>query len=186
MANKSVNLKLDKILWIDLEMTGLSDKKDLILEIAAIVTDWNFKELDTYEGIIKNNSFQLKRRLKANADFWDNNAENRKIFLEQNKQGKPIKEIENELINFIKKNFDIKKPILLGGNSIHADRRFIVKKWPKLDKMLFYRMLDVSAWKVVFEYKYNKQFAKPNNHRAIDDIRGSISELQYYLNHLKS
>jgi len=53
MANKSVNLKLDKILWIDLEMTGLSDKKDLILEIAAIVTDWNFKELDTYEGIIK-------------------------------------------------------------------------------------------------------------------------------------
>lgn len=186
MSNKSVNLKLDKILWIDLEMTGLSEEKDLILEVAAIVTDWQFKELDSYEGVVKNNPIHLKRRFKANADFWNSNLENKKIFLDKNNNGQSIKEIENELVNFIKKNFDIKKPVLLGGNSIHADRRFIAEKWPKLDKMLFYRMLDVSAWKVVFEYKYSKQFAKPNNHRALEDIRGSISELQYYINHLKS
>ena len=186
MSNKSVNLKLDKILWIDLEMTGLSEKQDLILEAAAIVTDWQFKELDSYEGIVKNNSFQLKKRFKANTDFWDSNLENKKLFFDQNNNGKSIKKVENELIDFIKKNFDVKKPVLLGGNSIHADRRFIAEKWPRLDKLLFYRMLDVSAWKVVFEYKYNRQFAKPNNHRALEDIRGSILELQYYLNHLKS
>jgi len=186
MVNKAGNLKLDKILWIDLEMTGLSEDKDLILEVAAIVTDWNFKELDTYEGAIKNNPILLNKRMKANSDFWDKNLENKKSFLDQNKSGKSLSVIESEIINFIDKNFDSKKPVLLGGNSIHMDRRFISKKWPKLDKKLFYRMLDVSAWKVVFEYKYNKQFTKPNNHRALDDIRGSIAELQYYLNSLKS
>jgi len=46
-------------------------------------------------------------------------------------------------------------------------------------------MLDVSAWKVVFDGKFNKKFAKPDAHRALDDIRGSITELKYYLSKLK-
>ena len=71
--------------------------------------------------------------------------------------------------------------MLLAGNSIHVDRRFIIAKWPKLDAKLHYRMLDVSAWKVVFEGITRKKFAKPDAHRALDDIRGSIAELQYYL-----
>ena len=65
------------------------------------------------------------------------------------------------------------------------DRWFIIEKWPKVDARLHYRMLDVSAWKVVFEGKFKDKFAKPNVHRANDDIRGSIAELQYYLAKLK-
>jgi len=71
--------------------------------------------------------------------------------------------------------------VLLAGNSVHIDRQFIKSNWPKFDVFLHYRMLDVSAWKVVFEGKYGKKFAKPDAHRALDDIRGSIIELQYYL-----
>jgi oligoribonuclease len=56
---------------------------------------------------------------------------------------------------------------------------------PRFDARLHYRMLDVSAWKVVFEGKYKKKFSKPDAHRALDDIRGSIIELQYYLAKLK-
>ena len=71
--------------------------------------------------------------------------------------------------------------MLLAGNSVHQDRKFIDAEWPRLAARLHYRMLDVSAWKVVFDGKYKKRFAKPEAHRALDDIRGSIEELQYYL-----
>ena len=57
---------------------------------------------------------------------------------------------------------------------------------PLLSKKLHYRMLDVSAWKVVFEGKYGKKFAKPEDHRALEDIRGSIMELKYYLKKVKA
>jgi oligoribonuclease len=65
------------------------------------------------------------------------------------------------------------------------DRRFINAQWPRVDAKLHYRMLDVSAWKVVFEAKFKKKFAKPQDHRALGDIRGSIMELQYYLSKVK-
>jgi oligoribonuclease len=73
----------------------------------------------------------------------------------------------------------------LAGNSIHQDRKFIVNEWERLDKRLHYRMLDVSAWKVVFEHKFHNKFSKPEAHRALSDIRGSIEELKYYLKKIK-
>ena len=185
MDKKLRNLHIDKILWIDLEMTGLSPTDDLILEVAAIATDWDFKELDTYHGIVKNQTSALKRRMALNSTFWDSQPASKDGLLKQNQTGKSIKLIEKELLAFVDKNFRASVPVLLAGNSIHMDRRFIINHWPKLDAKLHYRMLDVSAWKVVFEGKFKKKFAKPDTHRALDDIRGSIAELQYYLTKLK-
>jgi oligoribonuclease len=170
-----------KILWVDLEMTGLDANNDLILEIAAIATDWDFKEVATYQGIIKNEDMSLDERLAANSVFWDANPDSKTGLLAQNGDGKDLLEVEGELLEFLDKHFKEGEPVLLGGNSIHMDRRFIVSQWPLLDARLHYRMLDVSAWKVVFEGKYGKKFVKPEKHRALDDIRGSIAELQYYL-----
>ena len=93
--------------------------------------------------------------------------------------------IENELLEFLDKNFAKGERVLLAGNSIHQDRKFIEREWPSLNARLHYRMLDVSAWKVVFEGKYKKRFTKPEAHRALDDIQGSIEELQYYLGKVK-
>lgn len=185
MDRKKLNKRPERILWVDLEMTGLVPAQDCILEVAAIVTDWDFKEIASYEGVIKNSSSQINKRMKVNSVFWDANPNVRDELLNQNSTGKSLKITENELIGFINKNFKHDVPVLLGGNSIHVDRRFIIEKWPKLDSRLHYRMLDVSAWKVVFEGKYKKKFAKPDAHRALDDIRGSIIELQYYLKKLK-
>lgn len=170
-----------KILWVDLEMTGLDAENDLILEIAAIATDWDFHEIATYQGVIKNEDMSIEERLAANSVFWDANPESKNGLLAQNAEGKDLTEVEDELLAFIEKHFDKDERVLLGGNSIHMDRRFIVAQWPKLDARLHYRMLDVSAWKVVFEGKYGKKFPKPDKHRALDDIRGSIEELKYYL-----
>ncbi len=185
MDRKLLNQRIDKILWVDLEMTGLSPTDDLILEVAAIVTDWDFKEIDTYHGVIKNKVSDIDQRMAMNSSFWDNNVGSKSALIKQNKTGKSSSKIESELLTFIAKNFKPNTPILLAGNSIHVDRRFIIAKWPKLDAKLHYRMLDVSAWKVVFEGKTRKKFAKPDAHRALDDIRGSITELQYYLAKLK-
>jgi len=176
--------KQAKILWVDLEMTGLDANNDLILEVAAIATDWDFNEIATYEGIIKNEDMTLDERLAANSVFWDANPESKNGLVLQNKDGKELAEIEDELLEFIDEHFEKDAPVLLGGNSIHMDRRFIVSQWPRIDARLHYRMLDVSAWKVVFEGKFKKKFAKPEEHRALGDIRGSIMELKYYLTKL--
>jgi oligoribonuclease len=185
MDKKLRNLHIDRVLWIDLEMTGLSPEEDFILEIAAIVTDWNFKELDTYHGVVKNKVSDIKNRMSVYSDYWDSQSVAKKGLLEQNAGGKSLGKIEKEILVFMDKNFKAGVPILLGGSSVHVDRRFIIKKWPKVDARLHYRMLDVSAWKVVFEGKFKDRFTKPNVHRADEDIHGSIAELQYYLAKLK-
>lgn len=178
--------KKAKILWVDLEMTGLDANNDLILEIAAVATDWDFNEIATFEGVVKNEDMTLEERLAANSVFWDANTTSRDGLLAQNPHGKDLLEIEEDILKFISEHFDDEKPVLLGGNSIHMDRRFITAQWPKLDTRLHYRMLDVSAWKVVFEGKFKKKFAKPEEHRALGDIRGSIMELKYYLGKIKA
>lgn len=171
----------ERIIWLDLEMTGLDANADLILEVAAISTDWNFSELGTYEGVIKNDPMALETRFATNGAFWDLHPETKNGLIAQNEAGKSLEQIEDELLQFIDAHFAPGQTVLLGGNSVHMDRRFITAYWPRLDARLYYRMLDVSAWKVVFEGKYGKKFAKPEVHRALEDIRGSIMELQYYL-----
>ena len=168
---------------MDLEMTGLDPMEDRILEVAAIITDWDFKEIATYEAVKKVAPSLMKRRMDI--EFWDTFADVRVALMKQNENGKSGRVIENELLAFIDEHIGKGDKVLLAGNSIHQDRRFIASEWPRLDELLHYRMLDVSAWKVVFEGKYKKKFAKPEQHRALDDIRGSIEELKYYLKKVK-
>jgi len=170
-----------RLLWIDLEMTGLDPVEDRILEVAAIVTDWEFNEIASYEAVKKVGSNLMKSRMKVAAEFWDANPEARDALVAQNLTGKNGRTVENELLEFIDEHFPGEQKILLAGNSIHQDRKFIENEWPRLNERLHYRMLDVSAWKVVFEGKYRKSFMKPEAHRALSDIRGSIGELKYYL-----
>ena len=181
-------MKNAKILWIDLEMTGLEPKKDRILEVAAIATDWDFNEIATFESAVKVENEILESRMVG--EFWDTFSETRDALKLQNSCAtKNSQEVEADLIKFVEKNFaeELSKgeKILLGGNSIHQDRRFIREEWKNLEKMLHYRMLDVSAWKVVMSAKFKRVFTKPENHRALDDIRGSIEELKFYLKKVK-
>lgn len=174
-----------KILWLDLEMTGLDERNDLILEVALIATDWDFNEIATYEGVIRHDDSLLQQKLAANAPFWDANLQARDGLIGQNGDGKTLTEVEGDILKFVGKHFESSEKILLAGNSIHIDRRFIAAQLLVFEKKLHYRMLDVSAWKVVFEGKFKKRFTKPEEHRALGDIRGSIQELQYYLKKIK-
>ena len=170
-----------KLLWVDLEMTGLDPQKDKILEVAAIATDMDLNPIAVYEAVVKVDDKLMNTRMVG--AFWDQNSQSRDALIAQNSDGKPVEVVEKELLEFIDQNFD--KEIYLAGNSIHQDRKFIEQEMPKLNKKLHYRMLDVSSWKIYFENALSRKFTKPENHRALDDINGSIEELKWYLTFLK-
>lgn len=174
-----------KLLWVDLEMTGLDPTLDRILEIAAIVTDWDFNELEVYEAVKTVGPNLLHSRMEVSKPFWDANPGARDALVAQNAGGKNGRTVENELLELVNRHFSPDERVLLAGNSIHQDRKFIDNEWGRLAARLHYRMLDVSAWKVVFDGKYGKRFTKPEEHRALGDIRGSIMELKYYLDKVK-
>ena len=174
-------MKRAKLLWVDLEMTGLEPDKDRILEVAAIATDMQLNEIARYEAVIKVPEKLMKERMVG--DFWEKNAGSRDALIAQNENGQPVAKVEAELLKFLDEHFG--KEVYLAGNSIHQDRKFIEREMPELNKRLHYRMLDVSAWKIYFEHALNKKFTKPENHRALDDIEGSIGELKWYLTFLK-
>ena len=169
--------KKASLLWVDLEMTGLSPAEDRILEVAAIATDWEMNEIATYTAVVKVDDALIKERMVG--EFWEKNKTSYDALVAQNADGRPSKEVEKDLLKFVEENFG--DTVYLAGNSIHQDRRFIENEWPELNAKLHYRMLDVSAWKIYFENARGDRFIKPDNHRALDDIRGSMEELKWYL-----
>lgn len=165
-----------KLLWVDLEMTGLDVTKDVIIEIAAEVTDFNFKTLASYEAVIA----QPQEKLDA-MDEWCQEQHSKSGLLDRiTAEGRTEKEVIHELVGFITAEFG-NEPAVLAGNSIHNDRNFIKQWWPEVDQLLHYRMLDVSSFKILMQSKYDEQFKKKEVHRAFDDIQASIAELQHYL-----
>jgi len=168
-----------KLLWVDLEMTGLDPRKDVILEIAVEITDFDFTPLASYEARIAQPRAVVEELMRANP-WWETYPENRDDFLSKLEGAKSSKEVEQELMQLVQAQFGDERAVL-AGNSIHADRGFIEFHWPELTKLLHYRMLDVTAWKVVMQGKYGVEYTKKETHRAFDDIHESIEELQYYL-----
>lgn len=164
-------------------MTGLDPLKDVILEVAAEITDFDFTTLASYETIIKQPKAVVARRMQANA-WWQNYPENRDQFIANVPNGRELKKVEQDLLKLVDEHFG-QAPAILAGNSIWNDRLFIRQWMPALDLKLHYRMLDVSSFKILMHGKFDKAFKKPEVHRAFEDIQGSIAELQYYLDWLK-
>lgn len=180
------------LLWVDLEMTGLSPEKDRILEVACVGTDWEFNEVARMTAVVKVDETVIRTRMVGK--FWEEHKETHDALIRQNRDGAPIEDVEERILEFLDENFEDesirgdskgKGKIILAGNSVHQDKKFIEREMPLLNDRLHYRMLDVSAWKVYFEAVKKKKFTKRESHRALDDIEGSIEELKYYLTFLK-
>ena len=173
-----------RLLWVDLEMTGLEPAKDVLLEVAVEVTDFNFKTIDSYEARIKQKRDVVVGRMAKNI-WWRDFPENRDDFVNKLDEGKPLKEVEQDMINLVEEHFNGELAIL-AGNSIHNDRLFLLQWMPNLALKLHYRMLDVSSFKVLMQGKHGEVFQKQEIHRAFDDIQASIAELQFYLDFFKA
>ncbi len=172
-----------KLLWVDLEMTGLDANKDVILEVAAEITDFNFKTLASYEAIVQQPKKTVIERMQANI-WWKDYPANRDEFIAKMDDARPSKDVEADLIALVQAQFG-DEPAVLAGNSIHNDRKFIERWWPALDMRLHYRMLDVSSLKVFMQGRHGVEYEKREIHRAFDDIQASIAEWQYYLEWLR-
>jgi len=171
--------KPTKLLWVDLEMTGLDPKVDVILEVATEVTDFSFKTLASFEAVIKHSAERM-----ASMNEWSTKQHKISGLTDRvATEGRDENEVKHELIGFIKAEFG-DEPAILAGNSVYNDRRFIDQWWPEVAELLHYRMLDVSAFKVLMQGKYDVFFEKKDVHRAFDDIQASIAELQFYLEKL--
>ncbi|MFK8139259.1 MAG: oligoribonuclease [Bdellovibrionales bacterium] len=175
---------MEKLLWVDLEMTGLDVEKERIIEVAAIITDKDYHELARYHAVV-----QQPKSLLDKMDDWNQEHHGKSGLLAKIPDGKKEKQVETELLRWMAKHFDLngpktKRPILC-GNSIYQDKRFISKYWPRMNDALHYRVLDVSSFKVVFNGIHNVQYEKKNCHQAMEDILESIGELKHYMEYVR-
>lgn len=177
---KDKNIVPTKLLWMDLEMTGLDPEKDRIVEVAIIVTDFEFKELATYEAVIHQSDEIIEGMNPWAASQHSASGLTPKIRDSNHTEEQVI----GEVAGLIKAQFGEEMAILT-GNSIHNDRLFISKWWPAVDELLHYRMLDVSSLKILMQGKFGYVYEKDSSHRALGDIEASIAELKDYLKQLK-
>jgi oligoribonuclease len=164
------------LFWIDLEMTGLDENVDQILEVAVIVTDLEFNIREEFHRVV----FQPPEVLEKMND-WCKKTHGESGLTKAVPTGTPLVQVEKELIELASRHFSNKERIVLVGNSVGNDQRFVNRYWPELSKRLHYRIVDVSSYKEIFRDKYGLNFTKGNAHRAVDDIRESIRELKWYL-----
>lgn len=171
--------RVEKLLWIDLEMTGLDIEREVIIEAAAIVTDIQLNEIAQYHAVVKQPQEYLDRM-----DDWNKQHHGASGLTALIANGKDPSLVEQELSELVSAHFTAKEPAVLAGNSIGQDRLFIEKYFPKLARQLHYRMLDVTSWKIMMNERFALKHEKKNHHRAVDDIRESIQELSFYLSHV--
>lgn len=178
---------MEKLLWIDCEMTGLDVEKELIIELAAIVTDMNFNVLDTYETVINQPQTYLDRM-----DDWNKKHHGDSGLLAKIPFGKTPSDVEEDLLKFLKKHWPrSEKPerkddlVILCGNSVMQDRLFLERAFKIFSSKLHYRQLDVTSWKLIYNEKYGLKYEKKNSHRALEDIKESIEELKFYVRFIK-
>ncbi|KAL4089065.1 hypothetical protein QTP88_024139 [Uroleucon formosanum] len=173
------------IVWFDGEMTGLDCNRHTFIEAAIIITDKNLKVLSESPNIIIHQSDEV---LETMEDWCKEHHAISGLTESVKKSNVSIEQADQMLYEFIKP-FAPKGVCPLAGNSIYMDRTFIRKYMPKLESHLHYRLIDVSTLKELFK-RWKPELAnevpiKVCKHRALDDIRESIQELQFYKSYLK-
>lgn len=159
-----------------MEMTGLDPVRCRILEVAAVVTDLDLSILGETDAVVRQ-----PRKVLDGMDPWCVKTHGASGLTKASASGRPLKEVEAELVAFVKKHFRRGERPVLCGNSIHQDRKFIDRYLKKLAALLHYRMVDVTSFKEILRSKHGLEFEKRETHRARDDIHESIAELRYYL-----
>ena len=176
----------DAIVWIDVETTGLDFDKEALLEIAVVITNNELEILDSYANIIKT----PKRKLRRMNDYVRCMHTDSELIADLKYfGGKPSNKVEEEILEMLDRN-GLTKNLLLGGASVHFDRRMLETRMPKLMKRFTHQNLDVSSVGLLVKrwtpHVYDKikadSAADPNPfpHRAWYDILATIELLKEY------
>jgi len=170
----------DRLVWIDCEMTGLDLGADALIEVAALVTDFELNVLgDGIDVIVK----PPQEALDQMVDFV-RNMHVASGLLEELPDGVPLDEAEQQVLAYIKGHCPDGSRPPLAGNTVATDRSFLARDMVELESFLHYRIVDVSSIKELSRRWFPKAYfgapAKSGNHRALADIQESLEELRYY------
>ena len=170
----------DRIVWIDCEMTGLSLQTDALVEVAALVTDYELTVLgDGVDVVIR----PPEAALVQMGDFVRQMHATSGLDAEL-EHGVSLAEAELEVLGYVQRFVPLERTAPLGGNTVATDRGFLARDMPELESWLHYRIIDVSSIKELSRRWYPRAYfnapAKHGGHRALADIRESIAELRYY------
>ncbi|MCQ9367582.1 oligoribonuclease [Brevibacterium sp. 50QC2O2] len=174
------NSENDRIVWIDCEMTGLELGVDELIEVAAIVTDFELRPLDDGIDVI----IRPSDAARAHMNDFVTNMHTTSGLIEELDGGLTIEQAQEQVLAYIKQHAPVAGKAPLGGNSVGTDKGFLQVQMPELVEHLHYRIIDVSSIKELakrwYPRAYNHAPAKTGGHRALGDIRDSIDELAYY------
>jgi oligoribonuclease len=179
-AKTGIEGRYDRIVWIDCEMTGLDLSRDVLVEIACIVTDAELNELDEgYTSVIATDEATLATMQPRVTELHQESG-----LLPLIAGGISLEQAAAETLAYIKTHVSEPLRAPLAGSTIYVDRGFLARQMPEVDAYLHYRVIDVSSIKELVRRWYPKVYfsapAKTGNHRALGDIRDSIAELRYY------
>ncbi len=171
----------DRLVWIDLEMTGLDVEQHVIVEIACVVTDANLEALDDGVDLVVHADDDALGRMD---DFVRNMHTKSGLLPAIEKSDVTVADAQGQVLDYVRKHVPAPASAPLCGNSIGVDRRFLDRYMRELDGYLHYRSIDVSSLKELcrrwYPAIYRKRPGKAEHHRALDDVRESIAELRFY------
>ncbi|HET8598706.1 MAG TPA: oligoribonuclease [Segeticoccus sp.] len=170
----------DRIVWIDCEMTGLDLSADALIEVAALVTDFELNQLgDGVDLVIKPPAEAVDQMVPFVRDMHTTSG-----LLEELERGTTLDEAQARVLDYVRQWVPEPGKAPLGGNTVGTDRGFLARDMPELDAYLHYRIIDVSSIKELSRRWYPRVYfnapEKNGGHRALADIRESIAELRYY------
>ena len=170
----------DRLVWIDCEMTGLDLGADALIEVAALVTDFELNVLgDGVDVIIKPSQESLDQMVEFVRSMHEKSG-----LLDELASGMTLAEAEEQVLAYIKEHCPDGSRPPLAGNTVATDRSFLARDMPGLESFLHYRIVDVSSIKELSRRWYPRAYfaapTKRGNHRALADIQESIEELRYY------
>jgi oligoribonuclease len=176
-TERSVN---DRIVWIDCEMTGLSLEADALIEVAALVTDFELNQLgDGVDVVITPPAEALEQM-----DDFVRTMHTTSGLLEELAGGTTMEDAQEQVLAYIREWVPEPRKAPLGGNTVGTDRNFLARDMAELEAHLHYRIIDVSSIKELSRRWYPRAYfgspKKSGGHRALADIRESIAELRYY------
>ena len=170
----------DRIIWIDCEMTGLDLRADALVEVAALVTDFELNQLGEGVDVVIRPPAEALEQM----DEFVRNMHTSSGLIEEFDSGVTLAEAQSLVLDHVREFVPEPRKAPLGGNTVATDRGFLARDMAQLEAHLHYRIIDVSSIKELSRRWYPRVYfnapKKSGGHRALADIRESIAELRYY------
>ncbi|WP_269928054.1 oligoribonuclease [Kocuria massiliensis] len=175
-----MSISNERIVWIDCEMTGLDLEHDALIEVAVLITDGELNIFDDGLDVV----IKPEQAAVEQMNDFVRTMHTTSGLLDELGNGMTMSEAEEQVLDHIKKYVPEPAKAQLGGNSVGTDKTFLVRDMPRVIDHLHYRIIDVSTIKELSRRWYPRAYyqspEKTGNHRALGDIRDSITELRYY------